>query len=194
MIPTIEWITEQTEISSTIFKQTGVICANEILSISTTIIKALDNGNKVLWCGNGGSAGQAQHLSTELVCGLRSHNRPALASISLTTDTSLISAWSNDIDYKSVFSRQVEALGKSGDIMVALSTSGNSKNVIEALKTSKNLNILTIGFSGTKKSQMKDLCDFFISIPSDDTQRIQEGHILVGHIICEIIEDYFMSC
>ena len=193
MTQNIDWITKQIDLSSEVIKETANQCSEQILKGSEVIVKALDQGNKVMWCGNGGSAGEAQHLSGELVCGLRSHKRPALASISLTTDTSVISAWSNDVDFQSVFSRQIEALGNSGDVLIALSTSGNSNNVINALETAKDLNIVSLGLTGNKESRMKELCDFIISIPSKDTQRIQESHLLVGHIICEIIENHFID-
>ena len=193
MTQNIDWITKQIDLSSEVIKETANLCSEQILKGSEVILNALDQGNKVMWCGNGGSAGEAQHLSGELVCGLRSHKRPALASISLTTDTSVISAWSNDVGFKSVFSRQIEALGNSGDVLVALSTSGNSTNIINALETAKDLNIISLGLTGNKESRMKELCDFIISIPSNDTQRIQESHLLVGHIICEIIENHFID-
>ena len=193
MANNLDWIVGQIESSSQVFQQMTRFNAKNILSASVTIIEALNSGKKVLWCGNGGSAGQAQHLSAELVCGLRSHNRPALASLSLTTDTSLISAWSNDVDYLSVFSRQLEALGKSGDILIALSTSGSSLNVLEVLKKAQVLDIYTIGLTGNHETEMKNLCDLTIAIPSKDTQRIQEGHILAGHLICELIENHFIN-
>lgn len=189
----IKWISEQVDNSSQVIKSIGTECSLEILNSSRAIIKALDIGNKVLWCGNGGSAGQAQHLSAELVCGLRCHDRRALSSISLTTDTSLITAWSNDVDYESIFSRQIEAIGKEGDVLVSLSTSGNSNNIIQALNIAKKLNLYTIGLTGMSDSFLKSSCDIAITIPSEDTQRIQEGHILAGHLICEIIENYYID-
>ena len=189
----IEWIKKQIDISSEVIKQMENICSEEILSSSKIIIESLNMGNKIFWCGNGGSAGQAQHLSAELVCGLRTHKRSALASISLTTDTSVISAWSNDVNFESIFSRQIEALGNKGDILVALSTSGKSKNIIEAIKIAHNLSVKTIGLCGIQSSEVKNLCDVNISIPSNDTQRIQEGHILAGHLICELIENHFID-
>ena len=189
----IDWISEQIESSSQVFQQIIPCCAKDILSVSVAIVKALNSGNKVLWCGNGGSAGQAQHLSAELVCGLRSHDRKALPSISLTTDTSLITAWSNDVGYNTIFSRQIEAIGVEGDILMALSTSGNSQNVIEAINMANRKGLATVGLVGDKECQVNKICNYIISIPSSDTQRIQESHILVGHIICEIIEKHFIE-
>ena len=193
MLIDTDWISEQADDSSKVSKLIGPECGQKIFDSSKVIIKALENGEKVLWCGNGGSAGQAQHLSAELVCGLRYHDRRALSSISLTTDTSVITAWSNDIDYDSIFSRQIEAIGRKDDVLVALSTSGNSRNVIEAIKIAKKLKIFTIGLTGMCDSFLNNSCDITITIPSEDTQRIQEGHILVGHILCEIIEDHFKA-
>lgn len=188
-----EWINQQIDLSSGVIQETANLCLDQILEASEIILNAINQGNKIIWCGNGGSAAEAQHLSGELVCGLRSHKRPALASISLTTDTSVITAWSNDLDFQSVFSRQIEALGNSGDVLIALSTSGNSNNIIKAIETAKDFNVISLGLTGNKESKMKEMCDFIITIPSNDTQRIQEGHLLVGHIICEIIENNFID-
>lgn len=187
------WIKQEIIISSEVFRSIAKTCTKDILKTSDMIISAINKGNKIFWCGNGGSAAQAQHLSTELVCGLRSHERIALPSISLTTDTSMITAWSNDTDFSTIFSRQIEALGKTGDVLIAISTSGNSKNIVEAVKKAKKKGIITIGFIGNRKCEMRKICDLDISVPSTDTQRIQEGHILIGHIICEIVEREFLN-
>ena len=187
------WISEQITKSANVISRTKEICSNDILSAAESIIFALKKGNKIFWCGNGGSAGQAQHLSAELVCGLRVHQRKALASIALSTDTSVITAWSNDIDYKSVFSRQIEALSNAGDILVSLSTSGNSENVISAINVAKKLDLFTVGMTGGNKNKMVDLCDLSICIPSNDTQKIQEAHIMAGHLICELVENSFIN-
>ena len=143
-------------------------------------IERIQKGNKILWCGNGGSAAQAQHLFTELVGGLRDHNRKAIPSISLTTDSSFLTAWSNDTNFTSIFSRQIEALGREGDVLIGISTSGNSENVFLAIKKAQAMGIHTILFTGKDGN---DRADITIFIPSDDTQRIQEGHILCGHIL-----------
>ena len=187
------WIKQEIINSSDVFRSIAITCTKDISKTSEIIISAINKENKIFWCGNGGSAAQAQHLSTELVCGLRSHDRIALPSISLTTDTSMITAWSNDTDFSTIFSRQIEALGKTGDVLIAISTSGNSKNIVEAVKKAKKKGIITIGFIGNRKCEMRKICDLDISVPSTDTQRIQEGHILIGHIICEIVEREFLN-
>ena len=163
-------------------------CINEIESAATMMIDASEKGNKILWCGNGGSAADAQHMAAELMGGLRSHDRPAIASLALTTDSSFITAWSNDTGYESIFSRQIEALGSEGDILVAISTSGNSMNVIRAIDAAKANNLKIIILTGKSGGKIIDMGDVSICIPSNDTQRIQEGHLLVEHILCESVE------
>jgi len=165
------------------------LCLTDIEAAADLMIGAVRKKKKILWCGNGGSAAQCQHLSTELVGGLRSHDRRAIPSVSLTTDSSLLTAWTNDADFETVFSRQVEALGEAGDVLVALSTSGNSKNIIEAVKCANTMDIHTIVLTGKSGGLLKNSGLVTIRIPSDDTQRIQEGHITVGHILCELVEN-----
>ena len=158
--------------------------------IACLISKKLTNGNKIIWCGNGGSASDCQHLSSEFV-GIYKKNRKALSSISLTTDTSALTCISNDFSYENIFSRQLEALGNKGDVLVAISTSGNSKNILSVLKTAKEMDIVSVGLLGKNGGKAKHLCDLSFFVPSCTTARIQEVHILIGHIICEIIElDY----
>ncbi len=181
-------ITEQLTESSEVKKMMISFCANQISKAADLCIDAIKSGRKILWCGNGGSAADAQHLSTELLGGLRNHDREPFASIALTTDTSFLTAWTNDTDFLTVFSRQIEALGKKGDVLIAISTSGHSKNVIEATKTAHQLEMRVITFTGGSGGHLKELGDNNINIPSEDTQRIQEGHITAGHILCEIIE------
>lgn len=163
-------------------------CIDDIVRASEIMLESIRNGNKILWCGNGGSAADAQHMAAELMGGLRSHKRKPIASIALTTDTSFITAWANDTSYDHIFSRQIEGLGSSGDILVAISTSGNSKNVLNALETAKETGIQSIILTGGSKGKMKNKGDVLISVPSDDTQRIQECHLLIEHILCENIE------
>ncbi|QCD52062.1 D-sedoheptulose 7-phosphate isomerase [Campylobacter sp. RM16192] len=153
-------------------------------------VETLKNGGKVLLCGNGGSAGDAQHIAAELT-GRYKTERKALAGIALTTDTSALTAIGNDYGYEFVFSRQLEALGRSGDLLIAISTSGNSSNVIRALEVAKELNIRTIGLSGKGGGAMNENCELNLVVPSSDTPRIQEMHILIGHIICQAIDDAF---
>ena len=168
-------------------------CSDDIMAAVDLIIEALKNRKKVLWCGNGGSAAQAQHLSTELVGGLRNHHRPPIASISLTTDSSLLTAWSNDISFDSVFSRQIEGLGENGDILMAISTSGNSRNVVNAVEEAKKRGLKTIILTGKEGGKLRDRGNVVVRVPSTDTQRIQEGHIAAGHIICELVEKAFSN-
>ena len=145
------------------------------------------NTGKILFAGNGGSAADAQHLAAELVSRFY-FNRPALASIALTTDTSILTAVGNDFGFEDVFSRQVEALGNKGDVFIGISTSGNSKNILKAIETAKSQGVFTIGLTGKGGGAMSSLCDLTIQIPSNETPRIQEAHILIGHSLCEYLE------
>jgi D-sedoheptulose 7-phosphate isomerase len=169
----------------------GIIekCSRDIQKATEVIMKAFRGKKKLLICGNGGSAADAQHIATELVIRMTKKNRPPLAAIALTTDTSMLTAGGNDIGFKYVFSRQVEALGQKGDVLIAISTSGASENVIRAAATAKKLGMHVVGFLGKKGGKLKSLSDVPVIIPSDDTQRIQEGHITIAHIICGILED-----
>lgn len=159
----------------------------EIDKIAEKVVQALNNGNKILWCGNGGSAADSQHLSTELISRLR-FNRPAIPSLALTTDTSFLTAHTNDFDFDDIFSRQIEGLGQPGDVLIGISTSGNSNNIVKAIKTAESKKILTVALSGKNGGIMKNLADLNLVVPSNDTQRIQEGHITIGHILCDLIE------
>jgi len=152
------------------------------------LIGSINAGGKILWCGNGGSAADAQHLATELMGGMSDHDRMPIPSIALTTDSSFITAWSNDTDYDSIFSRQVQGLGEEGDVLVGISTSGNSENVINALKQAKYKNLKTIAFTGKTGGSLDGIADITIKVPSDNTQRIQESHIMIGQILCSLIE------
>lgn len=164
-------------------------CKQQIFNTIDILKSTIINGGKIMFCGNGGSAADSQHLATELIIRL-SHdiNRPAMAAIALTTDTSLITACSNDIGYDQIFERQIEALGNKGDVLVGISTSGNSKNVINAILKAREMGIKTVAFLGGSGGKLRGLADCEIIIPSNNTQRIQEGHITVGHIICETLE------
>ena len=151
-------------------------------------INSIKNGGKILWCGNGGSAGDAQHLATELMGGMTDHDRRPIPSIALTTDSSFLTAWSNDTDFESVFSRQIQGLGEEGDVLVGISTSGNSNNVINALKQAKYRNLKTISLTGKTGGKLDGIADVTIKVPSNDTQRIQESHIMIGQILCSLLE------
>ncbi len=155
---------------------------------SKLAVETLKNGNKILLFGNGGSAADAQHIAAELT-GRYKCERRGFPGIALTTDTSALTAIGNDYGYDRVFDRQVEALANKGDLLIGISTSGNSKNVINAFNIGRELGCKIIGFSGKNGGAMNDLCDINLVVPSDDTPRIQEMHILFGHTICQIIDN-----
>ena len=164
-------------------------CTEQILKAVEVISTAFKNGKKVLLCGNGGSAADSQHIATEFVIRLNPKiKRPGLPAIAITTDTSNLTAGGNDIGFENTFARTVEALGNEGDVLIGISTSGNSENVIRAIKTAKEKNMTVIGLLGKDGGRMKELCDIAIVVPSNNTQRIQEGHITIGHIISELVE------
>ncbi len=163
-------------------KQSQKIC--QVIDIC---IKALKNSSKIMFCGNGGSASQAQHLSAELV-GRYKLDRPGMNSIALTTDTSNLTAIGNDYGFRVIFSRQVEGLGKMGDVLFGLSTSGNSENITEAFKVAKEKGITTIALTGEKESKMSALADITVKVPSFESNHIQEMHLIIGHLICGEIE------
>lgn len=150
--------------------------------------EALRRGNKIIFAGNGGSAADAQHLAGELVNRF-GFERPGLPAIAITTDTSVLTSISNDYGFERLFARQIEALGNKGDVLFSLSTSGNSPNIIEGINEAVKKGMINIGFTGRSGGKMKSLCDLCLNIPSDETPRIQEAHILIGHIICSEIEN-----
>jgi D-sedoheptulose 7-phosphate isomerase len=166
--------------------------SDKIIKISEVIINAYKNNNKVLTAGNGGSAADAQHIVGELVNKFY-HDRRALSAIALTTDTTVLTSWANDISYDSVFERQIEAHGNPGDIFIAISTSGNSQNIINAVKKAKEKGLITLGLLGRDGGKLKGLCDYEIIIPSFNVGRIQEAHEFIYHNICQIIEEYFLK-
>ena len=155
---------------------------------SLLVVETLKNGNKILLCGNGGSAADAQHIAAELT-GRYKTERRGLPGIALTTDTSALTAIGNDYGYDRVFDRQVEALAQKGDLLIGISTSGNSKNVINALKVAREMGCKTLGLTGRDGGAMNELCDINLVVPSNDTPRIQEMHILFAHTICQIIDN-----
>lgn len=150
-------------------------------------VHAFRSGRKILLVGNGGSAADAQHLAVEFV-GRFSGDRPALAAVALTADTSVVTALGNDYGYDRVFARQVSALGAAGDVLIAISTSGRSQSVLRALEEGRAKGLTTVGFSGQRGGDMVALCDHLIRVPSEETAKVQEGHIVLGHILCGIIE------
>ena len=189
----IEKIKKQILESVSVKENMAEACVADMEAVAIIMISCIKNGGKILWCGNGGSAGDAQHLSTELMGGMTSHDRKPIPSIALTTDTSFLTAWANDTDFESIFSRQVQGLGCEGDVLVGISTSGNSENVIAAVKQAKYKELKTIVFTGKSGGRMAGLADVTIHVPSEDTQRIQEGHIMTGQILCGLVEDAFMD-
>ena len=160
----------------------------QIESALRIIISSLRNNGKIMFCGNGGSAADSQHLSAELV-GRYLKNRKPLPSVALTTDSSIITAISNDFSFEEIFARQIESIGKKGDVLYAISTSGKSKNILTALKKAKILGIKTIGVTGADGYEMNGLCDELINVPTSRPDRAQEMHIAIGQIICEAIEE-----
>ncbi len=162
--------------------------AESIQEIADIIVKALKSGNTIFWCGNGGSASDAQHLAAELV-GRFNRDRAAYSSVALSSNVSTLTSIGNDYGFDNIFSRQVEGLGSKDDVLVAISTSGNSINIINAVESAKHIGMLTIGLSGKGGGQLATKCDKYIVIPSEDTARIQEMHIIIGHIICDYLEN-----
>lgn len=160
----------------------------QLIIFAQTIVNCLNNGGKILICGNGGSAADAQHIAAEFV-GRFVMERPSLPAIALTTDTSLLTAVSNDYSFSDVFEKQVSALANQGDILWGISTSGNSENVIKALRKASKNNVTTLGFSGRDGGQMRGICDHIIVIDEKETARIQELHILSAHIICGLVDE-----
>jgi D-sedoheptulose 7-phosphate isomerase len=176
---------ESQEINRLISEDNDII--NKIQKFAESIIETYKNGGKLFIAGNGGSAADSQHITAELVSRFYKE-RKALPAESLNVNTSNLTAIANDYDFSEVFSRQLEANAKEGDIFLGISTSGNSKNIVKALKKSKDMNIATLGFTGKGGGEMAGLCDNIIMVPSSNTPRIQEYHITIGHIICELIE------
>ena len=181
----IDRINKNIEIKQNILLDNNLI--KKIDFTSQTIIKAYKSGRKVILFGNGGSAADAQHLAAELVNKFYL-DRKSLPAITLTVNTSILTAIGNDYSFNKIFSKQLEGMGEEGDIAIGISTSGNSKNVIEGLKFAKEKKLYTIGFTGKDGGIINNIVDICINVPSDDTPRIQEAHIMIGHIICEIVE------
>ena len=182
-------IAEQIALSASVL---GAMAADEALCAAvqraaSLLAACLRNGGKLLLCGNGGSAADAQHWAGELVSRFN-YDRPGLAAVALTTDTSVLTAIGNDYGYDRVFARQVQALGRRGDMLFALSTSGRSANVVAALQAAREAGLACVGFTGRAQGPMDALCDICIHVPSDHTPRIQEGHEALGHAICAMVE------
>jgi D-sedoheptulose 7-phosphate isomerase len=179
------------EIAETIGVLNALLADHGLLELVEDVaqlcVEAVRHGNKIIFAGNGGSAADAQHLAAELV-GKLAYDRPGLPSISFTTDTSILTAIGNDYGFDEVFRRQIEAVGVKGDVFIAISTSGRSKNLLKALEAARDKGITTVGMTGATGGDMLALCDHCLRMPSTSTQKIQEGHIVVGHIFCGLIE------
>jgi D-sedoheptulose 7-phosphate isomerase len=166
--------------------------ANTVVTIAELTANAMLAGRKLMVAGNGGSAADAQHLVAEFVVRLVS-NRPAMRAVALTTDTSIITAAGNDFNFDCIFGRQIEALGQQGDVFLGISTSGNSKNILQAVQQAKEMNITTIGFTGNGGGRMASLCDHNVIIPSNVTMNIQECHLALEHIFCLAVEGFYFG-
>lgn len=165
----------------------------QIADVAQRCIDALRSGNKIIFAGNGGSASDAQHIAAELV-GRFEKDRPGLPAMALTTNASQLTALSNDYGYDAVFSRQLQAMGKEGDVFFGLSTSGSSSNVLAAIEVAREQGLIVVGMTGESGGQMKSLCDVCLCVPSKNTARIQESHITIGHILCAEIEQVLFPC
>lgn len=182
-------IKDQFEYSEALFRRMAGDdqLARTIGLIVDQCVKALNSGHKLFFMGNGGSAADAQHLAGEMVSRFN-YDRPGLPALALTTDTSIITAIGNDYGYDRLFARQIQALGRAGDVVFGISTSGNSPNVLAGLETARDQGLITVGFTGARPSKMDSLAQYLLKIPSELTPKIQEGHICVGHLICGLIE------
>jgi D-sedoheptulose 7-phosphate isomerase len=185
----IELVKEQFQASIELKQEVQIKCSNQIVKVAELLGNRLKQGRKILFCGNGGSAADAQHLAAELVVRLRKDSkRKALPAIALSSNPSILTACSNDLGFKQVFARQLEAWGQKGDCLIAISTSGKSANVNLACKTAKRMGLLVISLLGGKGGSQARFSDYKIIVPSFDTQRVQEVHITIGHILCDLIE------
>lgn len=182
-----ELVRAQLEESVRVKQLLAVEAVDDIVSAARLISGALRSGGKVLLCGNGGSAADAQHIAAELVSRFR-RERPALPAIALSTDTSILTAIANDYSFDRVFARQVEALGQAGDVLIAITTSGHSANVLRAVEAARRRGVTTIGLTGSTGGKLAALVDLCLRMPSTETPRVQEAHICVAHIICDLVE------
>jgi D-sedoheptulose 7-phosphate isomerase len=184
----VDTIRDHLRASATVKQHTAEACAASILTAADLIAASFRAGGKLLLCGNGGSAADCQHLAAEFTSRLSADFvRPALPAIALTTDTSFLTAYANDFDFEGIFARQIEALGRSGDVLLGISTSGNSANVVAAVERAKSMNLRTIVLTGAG-GRLKNLADVAIRIPSESTQHIQEAHLAVEHLLCHLVE------
>jgi D-sedoheptulose 7-phosphate isomerase len=183
------WIDATLKAAEHTFAETGRTCADAIDRAAQAVVESLKGGGKLLLCGNGGSAADAQHIAAEMSVKMKKVRAP-MAAIALTTNSSLLTAQANDLGFETVFSRQVASLGREGDILIAISTSGNSPNILEGVDSAKRMGIKVIGLTGQGGGRLAPASDIAIVVPSDDVPRIQEVHIAVGHLICEYAESH----
>ncbi len=182
-----KFIKEKLTESAEVKKRVAENLVKEIIEIAEVIIKCYNEGGKVVLFGNGGSAADAQHIAAELISRFKCE-RPSLAAIALTTNTSIITAIGNDYDFSKIFERQIEGIVTNRDVVIGISTSGNSPNVIKGIKKAESMGAKTIAFAGEDCGKLGEMADYTLKIPSNDTPRIQEAHITIGHILCELIE------
>jgi D-sedoheptulose 7-phosphate isomerase len=181
----IEQIADAQRIMAEMLKDSSLLARVEDAVVAC--VQSIRSGGKVLLAGNGGSAADAQHIAGEFVSRF-AFDRPGLAAVALTTDTSILTAIGNDYGYERLFSRQVQALGRAGDVFIGYSTSGKSPNVLRAFESAREAGLICIGFTGNRGGPMRGLCDHLLEVPSPDTPKIQEGHLVLGHILCGLVE------
>ena len=187
-VSAVDVVREHFRRSADIKLRTAEACAEDIARAATAIVDSFRNGGKLLICGNGGSAADAQHMAAELVSRLTlDFERPGLPAIALTTDTSFLTAYANDFAFEGVFARQVQALARAGDVLIGISTSGSSKNVVAAFEQAKSAGVTTIALTG-ERGGLNDMADIAICIPASQTAHIQEAHLAVEHILCHLVE------
>jgi D-sedoheptulose 7-phosphate isomerase len=182
-----DWVKASLETAGEVFAATAVACRTSIEQAAAAVVEALKRGDKVLLCGNGGSAADAQHFATEMTVKMKRVRSP-MAAIALTTNSSLLTAQANDLGFDTVFSRQIESVGRRGDVLIAISTSGKSANILAAVRAASEMGIKVIGLTGRGGGQVAAMSDIAITVPSDEVPRIQEAHIAVCHLICEFAE------
>ena len=187
--PDLEYVTSEVRASLAVKERilNDAALMQQVTDMGHLLIDCYEAGNKILVAGNGGSAADAQHIVAEFVSRFN-FDRPGLPALALTTDTSILTAVGNDYGYDQLFRRQLEANGVAGDIFLGISTSGNSPNILEALAAAQDKGIMSFGFTGESGGKMRQLCDHCLCVPSDDTPRIQEAHILIGHTLCAMVE------
>lgn len=186
----LEKLKQTTNVLSAMIEDPGLV--SKVEAVAKDCVSALKNGNKLLFMGNGGSAADSQHLAAEMVSRF-AFDRPGLPAFALTVDTSVLTAIGNDYGYEHLFSRQIEAVAKQGDVLFGISTSGRSPNILAGLVTARNMGLVTVGMTGNHKARIAEVVDHCIEIPSNSTPNIQEGHIVIGHIICGLIEEQLFT-